>query len=281
MLPCYTGGELIMIDNVKRLISGLINGRHAGLAPYYQPFSITFERGKTALAVRTPPNGDVQKIIAALRVTTSRPAVFISGGAGLMQGEEMLRTRPIIEDGLVRLAEEHNVAVIDGGTDSGVMKLIGDARRARGYHFPLIGIAPIGVVNYPGYDSRHPDAAQFNSGHSHFVLVEGSEFGAESLMIAELTKAIAGNHKALGIIINGGEITRKETYDRAVAPDLDFPLIVLEGSGRFADEVAQAKLGSDTQDIRIPEILKRSDVRVASIRDGAEKFYAQLTQYLT
>jgi hypothetical protein len=198
------------------------------------------------------------------------PTLFIAGGAMHMEDAEMELTRPMIEDGLARFAQENRVAIIDGGTESGVMQLMGDARRKRGYDFPLIGVAPYSKVSYLGH--QPPDGKPLNSGHSHFVLVEGDKFGDESPMIADLTRALTDNGKRLGmgIIINGGKVTREETYERVARSGSQFPMIVLEGSGRFADTLATAKHTGSTDDPQVRTIVEQGDLHFLRLDEGAD-----------
>ena len=61
-----------------------------------------------------------------------------------------------LRDVLVPLAAEHHLTVVDGGTDAGIMKMMGEARSAARHSFPLIGVAPSGLVSLPGTPSAHP-----------------------------------------------------------------------------------------------------------------------------
>jgi hypothetical protein len=243
---------------------------------YYEPFEIRFETGSVAAGVRVPARADVLRAASAVGLALGRPAIFISGGAGGMLPAEIERTRPLITEGLARFAEDYRVTVVDGGTDAGIMKLVGDARQQGGYAFPLVGVAPAGAVRFGGAGA--PDSVPLNAGHSHFVLVEGDRFGDESDVIARLAVGIARGQPrpAICLVINGGEITRQETYERAVDPAMSGPLLVVEGSGRFGDELAGAARGTPHQDARIDEILKRSDVRVAPADAGPARIYAEL-----
>lgn len=245
---------------------------------YYQPFVIDFRDKQTAVAVRSPVNGDVNILADVLDLGECNTACFISGGAGGMTPEEMARTRPLIEDGLVRFAEDHGLAIVDGGTDSGVMKLLGDIRHARGYHFPLIGVAPVGAVKFPGYPNEK--GYDLNPGHSHFVLTDGDDFGMESDLLARLPRALAGGGQVFGMLINGGEIVRQETYDRSMSPEMNAPLIVLAGTGRFTDVLARSYQGEPTEDMHVRGILDHSEVHLVSVEHGPAALYAELKRFL-
>ncbi|MFN8373399.1 MAG: hypothetical protein U0694_11065 [Anaerolineae bacterium] len=214
----------------------------------------------------------------ALGFTEPRPAIFISGGASGMSERDVQMTKQIVANGIARFAQEQNVVVIDGGTESGVMKMIGDARRDAGYTFPLIGIAPLAKVDYPGHENLNKEASLEN-GHSHFVLVDGKEWGDESETIVNLAHAISGGGKmkALGIVINGGKITRQDVY-LATSKERNLPILVLEGSGRFADELATAHKSGQTSEKMIKAIL-RGDIQLVSTSDGPQGIYAKLIQH--
>jgi hypothetical protein len=193
-----------------------------------------------------------------------------------MSPEDMTATRNIIEKGLVRFAEEQGAIVIDGGTEAGIPVLIGQARRKLRARFPLVGIAPLELVKYPGYDNLN--GASLNTGHSHFVLTAGDEFGDESEMITILTNELSGlgQQPALGVLINGGKIAREEVYARTTSDKLSFPLIVIEGTGRFADILAQAFYAGHTEDADLQAIISKGKLQMVSVNDGPDELRAKL-----
>jgi hypothetical protein len=249
-------------------------------APALDTFTIEFGDGKRARAVRTPQHANTQAITEALRLARACPALVIMGGAGKMDAEAMRTTRSSIEDGLSRFAEEHNVAIIDGGTMAGVMGLLGFARQRRHYHFPLVGVAPESRVAYPGHNPPTRQA-DLDPNHSHFALVEGEDFGAESDMLALLGWEIAGHGQQpiLGVIVNGGDIVKEEAHARATGTPR-FPLLALDGSGRFADELATAYRAGTSDDPVLQDILRNGKVHVLpantsadSLRNWLENFF--------
>ena len=75
-------------------------------------------------------------------------AILLAGGADLTEPE----WRSVLVELFVQLAaycEETATAVLDGGTDTGVMRLIAEARSAADATFPLIGVAPSGAMGRP------------------------------------------------------------------------------------------------------------------------------------
>jgi hypothetical protein len=260
------------MDQLRRLFG-------KSTAPALPRFSIQFPNDHTAQAVRAPRDANAASALSALGLDKAKPALVIMGGAGKMEAQSMHTTRSNIEDGLSRFAQERGVAIIDGGTTAGVMGLLGFARQRRGYDFPLIGVAPETRVEYPGH---HPPTrqAELDPNHSHFVLVEGEDFGAESNLLASLGWTIAdeGRQPVLGVVINGGEIVKQEARARATGTPR-FPLLVLDGSGRFADELAAAYRAGTSADPVLKDILQKGKIHVIPNNAPAESVRAWLENF--
>ncbi len=243
-----------------------------------EAFPISFPNGSTPRAVRVAEDTDPDRIIHALQLSTPTPTIFLSGGAGMMDAISLTTTRSLVEDGLVRFLNDQRISLIDGGTTTGAMLLIGVARHRRSYTFPLIGVAPDQVVSYPGHDPA-TKLADLDGYHSHFILTAGADFGAESETIFNVAYALTGNgdRKRLVIVLNGGGIVKQEAY-RCATREPRFPLLVMEGSGRFADELAESrKTGSDDPQIRA--ILDQGIVHFLPVKAGADNLYRWLENF--
>ena len=261
------------MDFFKRFL----NSRPTSGTATLEVFSIRFPNNRTAQAVRVPRSVNPQSIIQALHLPNPAPTIFISGGAASMDLNSMAGTRSTIEDGLARFLNERQVNLIDGGTATGVMMLVGIARQRRSYTFPLIGVAPEKTISYPGFN---PDKnADLDAFHTHFVLVDGDEFGAESDLILDLAYALTGKgvKKRLVMIVNGGEIVKKEAH-LCSTHEPRFPLLVLEGTGRFADELADSRKNGSS-DPMIQDILNQGIVHFISIKAGADNLYRWLQNF--
>lgn len=236
------------------------------LPDHNQIFSVQFPNGHTAQAIRVRQEDDPAAVLRMLGFQRARPVIFISGGASKMSEEDKQRTREMI-NALVAFADVHDIVVIDGGTESGIMKMIGDTRHSGGYTFPLLGVSPLGRVTYPGYQNPNQQA-DLEDNHSHFVLVDGEEWGDESRMIVRLTQALCGKDKhAVGVLINGGKIAMQEVY-LATSTTRRMPIIVLEGSGRAADEISTAfRSGFSSQRI-LKAILAGGDIQLVGTLEG-------------
>jgi SLOG in TRPM, prokaryote len=215
------------------------------------PFPIGFQGGQTATAVRVDQPSDLSAALAVLGLQAPRLVVVLIGGAGRMDAHDLDRLWPLFERSLVPVAERLGLVVIDGGTDAGVMRLIGRARTRAAARFPLVGVPAAGTVRFPGkhwrarrrWSLKHPGGPRrwpLDAHHPHFVLVPGAAWGDEAPWIARVATVLAGGWPSLTVLVNGGEISYT---DVACSLRVGRPVLAVAGSGRAADQLASAARG--------------------------------------
>jgi hypothetical protein len=130
--------------------------------------------------------------------------------------------------------------VLTGGTHSGLMKLVGECFVNRG-PITLVGVAPRAKIAAlaPSADITIPtDQAVLDPHHNQFVLTAGQEWGSETETLLELAEDLAGNSRRGAVLLaNGGNAARQEVQRFLEA---GWPVIVLEDTGRAADELSYA-----------------------------------------
>ena len=241
-----------------------------------QRFELDFGDKRRAAAVRIRSADHVRQALRVLGFDRPYPAIFISGGAAGMSDKDRSRTRDILE-AIGRFAVERSAVIVDGGTESGIMQMLGDVRERCQRKFLLVGVAPLGKIAYPGYQNPRAEAFLENS-HSHFVLVDGDEWGAESPTIVNFTDALSGDRKqpAVGILINGGKVAIQEVYLASVHKH-KIPMVVLEGSGRAADAVSSAFRTGETSQKILQAILKGGDIQLVGTDEGPDGMIKKLS----
>lgn len=246
-----------------------------------QSFTIRFKNGNVARAVRAPAYADATQVLQALGVTTSEPALFLSGGASAMGETEMQHTQGLVRDGIARFAADHGITVVDGGTEAGIMKMMGEARRHFNGAFPLIGCAPVEKVIYPGGPEQEDDeATPLESNHSHFVLVDGDYWGVESDMIVGVARSLGQKaHPTCGILINGGKISQYDVYIASARGEQAIPVIVIDGSGRTADMIASATKSGNFNTAMIKAIVEGGRIDVLTLNAGPDALYERLEYF--
>jgi hypothetical protein len=206
--------------------------------------------------VRVDVVSDLPAALDTLGVGRGRPVLVLVGGADGMSQEYLSRTAEVLGRQVVPVLARLGAAVVDGGTDSGVMRAIGQARSAAGADFPLIGVAVEGTVS---------GAVEIEPGHSHVILVPGDSWGDESPWLADVAGAVAGPAPSATLVINGGKITYD---DIACSLERHRSVVVLAGTGRAADAIAAAADGQG-EDPRARQVAGSPLTRVVDIDDGS------------
>lgn len=249
---------------------------------------VEFRDGNRSVVVRARAGDPPADLLAAagMRVTVPRPVLVVCGGASDLKGEELAHTERTLGPAVRAAATMTGAAVVDGGTDAGVMSLVGAARSVDGEIPLLIGVAPAGLVALPG----EPEAeATLEPHHSHFVLADCAAWGCETRLLVDVATALAGGGPLAMVLAGGGEVTRSEAVEAARR---GWPMFVLAGSGGASDELVAlwrryrdrrprrlaAVLSERSRERRRPplsaisdsalrEVVAQGDVRVASESD--------------
>lgn len=171
-----------------------------------------------------------------LGLQRGRPVMVLVGGAGGMKDGDLRAMDKVLRAAIIPVLDQCDATVVDGGTDSGIMRVIGQVRSATGAAFPLVGVAAEGTVIVPGRaEASAADAVPLQPHHTHVILVPGDSWGDESPWLADVAAAIAVDHPSVTLVVNGGAITFDD-IDRSIANYR--PVLVLAGTGRTADAVA-------------------------------------------
>lgn len=197
------------------------------------PFPLAFPAGHEAVAVRLDAQEQIGGGLRALGLATPRPVLVLVGSAG--KGGGITETVSIEEcvEPLVASAARLEAAIVDGGTDVGVIRAAGLARARPSPDLPLVGVAPAALVVLPEEPDR-PNRYRLEPHHTHFVLVPGPDFGAESPWIARIATEIAQGRPTLTVLIGGGDVT---WLDAAESVRAGRQILALAGTGRAADEL--------------------------------------------
>jgi hypothetical protein len=100
------------------------------------------------------------------------------------------------------------------------------------------------------------------------VLVEGKEWGSETGTLFEIAAVL--NVPVLAILVNGVTVAKDELLQSVRR---GWPVIVIEGSGRLADDVAALiKQSPEIDDPVLAEIIAEGDLRLFPITGTLEDF---------
>ena len=199
--------------------------------------TIDFPKWKT-LCVFPQERSNLEQAISEFHLQSNYPVIVLIGGA--IEERDARATERALQT-IAKLAQDMNILMICGGTDMGVMAEIGQIRSQNGYTFPLVGITLEELVTWPDGPSstrflwwgKH--RWQLEPHYSHFILVPGSQFGDESPWIVDAATILSKGNQSVTILINGGEISRK---DILLSLEKRRPVIALSRTGRLADEIS-------------------------------------------
>jgi hypothetical protein len=203
-------------------------------------FEVRFPNGNRAQAVRVGPDASAAAVVAALALPLPRPLVVLNGGTDKLPEELAAKLRPLLADGLAGMVADGEVTVLSGATDAGIFAILGEGLAGRPARGCCVGVAPAELVTWPGRPGPAGDAVPLEPNHSHFVLVEGSDWGAETGTMFALAEVLSAGSPSVAVLAGGGSVARDEVPANLAQRR---EVIVLAGSGRYADVLAGAVRG--------------------------------------
>jgi hypothetical protein len=226
---------------------------------------LDFGDGHAARVARPHRFSDLAAAVGELGLDRGRPVLVVVGGASGLDEQSKDRLRTLFTQVLVPVASAWNAVAVDGGTDSGVMQLLGQALGTERASFPLVGVAVEKKVIVPGDAPGSGGRRGLERHHTHFVLVPGSSWGDESPWLARVATEIAAGAPSATVLINGGDIALRDVANSVAAGR---PVLVIKGTGRAADRIAAA-LDGDRSDAPAAHLAGSSLVTAVSGPEGA------------
>lgn len=215
-----------------------------------QFFELTFSNQNTAKAMCVDQRSDLAAALHQLDLSVARPVLVLVGGANGLSVETMESLQFLFQQIICPIIKRINGVVVDGGTDAGVMRLMGQARSETEGTFPLVGVVvqpkailpEMVLVDANTHVDRavDADAAELEPHHTHFLLVPGNNWGDEAGWIAQVATLLARGAPSMTVLINGGAIALHQDVPHSIQQQR--PVLVIAGSGRSADRLADALL---------------------------------------
>ncbi|XP_067459474.1 transient receptor potential cation channel subfamily M member 2-like isoform X1 [Thunnus thynnus] len=250
--------------------------------------------GKYArVSTDTSPEVLYQLLTEQWKLSPPNLLISVTGGAKNFYLKAHLKN--MFHRGLIKMARTTGAWIITGGTHAGVMKHVGQAVRDYALssgsmqgQIVAIGVATWGIIHkrkalvhsegcFPAHysmdinDQGHLSCLDNN--HTHFLLVDDGthgKYGVEIELRSHLEKYISRKHlgnKESGVtipvvcvVLDGGPGTLDTIYNAMLNGT---PCVILEGSGRIADVIAQAA------------VLPVTRVTITLIHQLLKKFFGQ------
>jgi hypothetical protein len=254
---------------------------HEMQMPKIERQTISFPNGNKSSAVTASLDATAQSIVEALGLEQPKALILLSGGAAGLDESVKPKIHRLLDHTVAQVAAETHALILDGGTQSGVMELMGKAVGECEHKITLLGIAPAGKVTYPGdIEKKTENIEQLDANHTHFVLVDCDDWGCESKTLFEVAKYLGKNVPVVTILINGGALAKEEVRQSVRQK---WPVLVVEKTGRLADEVAKAwkKRGKgEIRDASLNEIVEDGNIQFFNLNDRADGFEEALSRCL-
>jgi len=237
--------------------------------------TIRFPGGRLAEAVHVPQGAPASQIMERMNVPRPRGLICLNGGTAKLDEELAGRLQSLIVEGLARLAVEESVTVLTGGTDAGIFSLFGEGIGKWGNPpAPVVGVVPETLVKWPGGGGGDTDLEPH---HTHFVLVEGAEWGDETATMYELCAAWSRACPSIAVFAGGGQITLHEMLANVRQGR---KMILLAGSGRSTDAVLDARAGHGSPDPRVQEIAASVGIVPFDLRAEPQSLTSLIRKFL-
>lgn len=223
---------------------------------------VTFANGNRARLVYAEEGTQGEEVLGALGLSVGFPVVLLIGGADSLGPGLARRIGQLLEGAMAEAAGSADAMVVDGGTQSGVMALMGRAASLQGQGRRLIGVSPAGRVSYPDGPQVEGEAAPLDPNHGHFVLAPSDDWGGETETMFELVDAISVGHPVAVLLAGGGGVATEELR---VAALRGYPIVVLAATGGLSDRLVEALTAGSTGTGDVPEdlaaIIAPTDIR--------------------
>jgi hypothetical protein len=215
----------------------------------------TFPNGSKARAIHIDKDTPAEAILAEFAFDPFPRAVIpITGGATHMRylTEDGFQSIHLLVNLVVDFAFEHNIILVDGATNTGVMEIIGSrygyvrAQNATRTLPPLLGFVPFSLVNYPIPNPNENDC-NLDPNHPYFILVHGANvWGDEVESMFALVNTMATKIPSVALIVNGGLTTLKEAINNI---RIGREIIVLGGGQRATKVIFAALDGANRKEL--------------------------------
>ncbi|MCG3210812.1 MAG: hypothetical protein FOGNACKC_04446 [Anaerolineae bacterium] len=237
---------------------------------------VNFANKNRAKLLVAPPEFDPQAVIRALELPQPKSVLLLVGDTATLQGDDEAHLVQLFSRGVARALADMNALIIDGGRQTALSDLMGQAVADRGRKSALLGVAAADRVSYPGQPDAGANREPLDSNHSHFILTDGSETDT----LFKVADALANPRSVVTLLVGGDSQARRQILESV---RLGWPVIALRGSGGLADEIAalNRKQPAFIPAADLAEIIIDGKLYVAQLRGPISAFQRLLEQVLS
>lgn len=203
----------------------------------------------------------LQFILTKMGVPTGRPVLIVAGAAATKLDEDVEdRQRLVLETVIAPICREcegDEVVIVSGGTDAGIMAMLGTSMAELAPRCVLLGVAPHKKLRGHGAAEDDDDAAAPEE-HHRLICTAGDDWGCEGPTLVRVADRVASGRSIVMIAVGGGRGTRREV---TLAARRGWPIILVTGcngeSERLAVGLEEASSGATGH--KIPDDVVAAD----------------------
>jgi len=245
-------------------------------APKVEPTKVDQGEGRSMLVVAEGPGRTAADLVRALGLSAGSPVILVIGGAGGLDDAMIPPLVRLFERGLLRAASAAEATILDGGTDSGVIRAVGQAKAATGLSAHLVGVAPALKVTYPSDDRPTKGTTDLEPNHDGVILARAADYGGETPLLFEVLDVLMASQPAVAVVANGGDVTLAELI---LAAKRRIPIVAISGSGGKADELLSAA-ADESAEGPLADVAAAVDISAISLDADPSDLQRRLTRIL-
>jgi hypothetical protein len=201
---------------------------------------ILFQNGRPAEILHLKQTMEAAEIQKALKFEASQAAIIVAGSTKSFPTKLKNRLTDLLSRGVAQAAADCEAVIIDGGMNTGVSEIVGQAVADRGRKTRLVGVLPQGMTGGTS-GSAALDDKNLDTNHTHFIFNEQGGAGWQTETISCLAESIICNENWIITILVGGE-TNGSAMDLALETvRRKWNLVVIDGSGSLANQIVSLK----------------------------------------
>jgi len=149
--------------------------------------------------VRTGQKAAGIELLKKLEIRSGDPVIAFLSDESQWDSKARRKLERAIQEGIALAAVKLGALVVDSGLRKGIPGMMNTALAAQNHKGAYIGVAPEALVALPGEirDRR----SELGSAHTHFILVDGAQWGDELPTLYNLVNALAQGAPAIVILV--------------------------------------------------------------------------------
>ena len=231
------------------------------LAPGQDALAADASTGARLRLVETPAHASAADIVHALGLDTDRPVILIIGGSESFErdippeSERRVRLRQLFGRSFVRAAADAGAVLVDGAADTGRLAMLWQTVCDQPETIEIVGEAPSSQIADSCHGRQEDDESPTaETEHTVLFLVHAKDWGGDTVTTLAVAAELAGTRPVVVVLVHGSEATTDELVRCARR---DWPIIVVEGFGGLADQIAKLRVAanSSSSDARLDEVV--------------------------